>query len=57
MMWQVASGSYYNRINEALPYSHYLEKAKNLMNSSVKDRSTREHKEYFAEISRVCYFF
>lgn len=56
-MWQVASGSYYNRINEALPYSHYLEKAKNLMNSSVKDRSTREHKEYFAEISRVCYFF
>ena len=54
MMWQISSGSYYNRINEPVPYGFYLEKAKAcIQNPDYSDPSIAERLEYIDDISRV----
>ena len=55
MLWQVTSGSYYNAINEGIPYEHYLKKARACMKlEKTKDKYIQEHIGYFKEIERVC---
>ena len=56
MMWQVTSGSYYNRINEVIPYSYYLEKAQACAAACADDLIDpliAEHLVYIGDIERV----
>ena len=53
MMWQVASGSYYNRTNETKSYSDYLTEVKACIKANASDTRSKEQLGYIAEIHRV----
>lgn len=53
MMWQVASGSSFHKDDEAIPYSHYLQKARGCVGIQTNDKHIKEQQGYYTEISRV----
>ena len=54
MMWQIVSGSYYNRLDEGIPYSHYLRKARDaLKETDDGNGKINQYLGYHSEIQRV----
>lgn len=51
-MWQVLSGSYYNRINDVVPYSNYLNKIRKFDESTL----TQIQADYCEEIQKVKFY-
>lgn len=52
-MWQIVSGSYYYRIDEAIPYSYYLAKSQSLLLTRSADKDVKTHQDVCEEIERV----
>ena len=53
MMWQVGSGSYYNRINEEVSYSSYLHQATEALHSITGDEASVKLQQIYEDIKQV----
>lgn len=56
MMWQIVSGSYFIKLDEAIPYTFYLNKSGSYVGIKSTEIKVLEHQGYLEEIRRVGVF-